>query len=268
VGREYSDSLLGSRLGLASALVALALTGCATNPVTGRSSLNVFTPEQDVQLGSEAFAEIKAEASLVRSGPEKAMVERCMQRLVAAIPPDQDPGYAWEVVLIDEDETVNAFALPGGKMAVYTGILPICQTETGLAVVMGHEIGHVVARHGTSRVTASYGVQLASDLVGAWLGGDPQATAELTGAALNLSVLMPFGRGDESDADHTGLIYMARAGYDPREATAFWSRMAQLGGAAPPEFLSTHPSHETRIERLGELMDEAVAIYEGRASAP
>ena len=247
-------------------LVAIA-TGCVTNPVTGRSSLNYFSADQDVQLGSEAFAEIKADPRIVKSGPQKAMVERCVQRLIAAIPAGQDPGYAWEVVVIDDDATVNAFALPGGKMAVYTGILPICQDETGLAVVMGHEIGHVTARHGTSRVSSQMSVSAPAALISSWLGGDPEATNYLLGIVADLG-LKAYGRGDESDADHTGLIYMARAGYDPREATAFWGRMAQLGGGGPPEFLSTHPSHETRVERLTELMPEALAIYQGGSTAP
>lgn len=280
VRRPYRAAVYPSRRGRAAcgsgaavaATLALALgpavsTGCVTNPVTGRSSLNVFSTQDDMKLGADAFAEIKADPRVVRSGPEKALVERCMQRLVASIPAEQDPGYPWEIVLIEDDATVNAFALPGGKMAVYTGILPICQDETGLAVVMGHEIGHVIARHGTSRLTSSLGAQTATGLLDGYLGGNAQAATELTNAVLGLG-LLAYGRGDESDADHTGLVYMARAGYDPRESTAFWSRMAQLGGGAPPEFLSTHPSHETRVERLTALMPEAVAIYEGRASAP
>jgi metalloendopeptidase OMA1, mitochondrial len=228
-------------------------TGCMTVPVTGRTAFNAFSPAEDVQLGTEAFEQILGEEKLVASGPEKQMVERVMARLAAAA---DDAGYAWEVRLIDESEVVNAFALPGGKMAVYTGILPICEDETGLAVVMGHEIGHVVAQHGTERMTRGLGVELIFGLLDI---GDYQ---ELANIGLNLLVELPFSRHHESEADHIGLVYMARAGYDPREAIAFWSRMNAAGGERPPEFLSTHPSPDTRIQRLEELLPEAIKIYE------
>jgi predicted Zn-dependent protease len=176
------------------------------------------------------------------------MVVRVMNRLAAVA---HDPGFEWEVSLIEDGATVNAFALPGGKMAVYTGILPVCQSETGLAVVMGHEIGHVVARHGTERLTSSLGVDT---LLGFLDLGD---YAGLVRVGLDVLVDLPFGRQQESEADEIGLIYMARAGYDPREAVAFWGRMEGAGGGGPPEFLSTHPSHETRIERLRAKLPEA-----------
>ena len=233
----------------------LLTTGCATTPVTGRSTFNVFSPADDVQMGTEAYEEMMSQARLVPSGPEKEMVERVMQRLAAVA---DDAGYAWEVRLIDDAETVNAFAMPGGKMAVYTGILPVCATEEGLAVVMGHEIGHVVAQHGTERMTQALGVELAFSMLNV---GDYEALAR---EGLKYFVELPFSRSHESEADHIGLIYMARAGYDPRTAPEFWSRMAQRSSGAPPEFLSTHPSHETRIKNLQELLPEAIAVYEGR----
>ena len=229
------------------------LGGCQTTPITGSRAFNLFSPQEDVELGREAYTQVLAGQPLVTSGSELAMVQRVMDRLVAVA---DDPGYEWEVQLIDDRETVNAFALPGGKMAVYTGILPVTQSEAGLAVVMGHEIAHVIAQHGTQRVSRQLGVQAAMEMINL---GDWQSLAE---ASYSLLLEMPWGRGDESESDHIGLIYMARAGYDPREAVDFWSRMASGTGGGPPEFLSTHPSHETRIADLQALMPEALKVWE------
>jgi len=226
--------------------------GCYTTPVTGRSSLNVFSTADDVQLGLQAYEQVLSEAKVVESGRDHDMVERAMKRLVAVA---DDRGYAWEVNLLADDKTVNAFALPGGKMAVYTGILPVCKGEAGLAVVMGHEIGHVVARHGTERMTLALGSSAALSLINL---GDYARLGEL---ALDLTLSRPFGRAQESEADEIGLVYMARAGYDPREAVAFWERMEKLSSGAPPEFLSTHPAHETRVQRLQEKLPEALEIW-------
>jgi metalloendopeptidase OMA1, mitochondrial len=222
---------------------------CHTTPITGRKSMNFFSPQDDIQLGREAYAQVLAEGKVVQSGPEVDMVRRAMTRLTAVA---DDPGYEWEVNLLKDDKTVNAFALPGGKMAVYTGILPVCQSETGLAVVMGHEIGHVVAQHGTERMTSTLGVDFVLSLVN--IGN----YAQLAQQGFDLLVNLPFGRKQESEADEIGLMYMARAGYDPRESIAFWERMESLGGEGPPEFLSTHPSHETRVERLKAKLPEAI----------
>jgi predicted Zn-dependent protease len=239
------------RLLLACAAASLA-AACHTTPVTGRSSLNVFSTADDVQLGLEAYGQVMAEAKLVKTGRDREMVERAMKRLTAVA---DDRGYAWEVNLIEDDKTVNAFALPGGKMAVYTGILPVCQSETGLAVVMSHEIGHVVARHGTERMTLALGSSAALSLLNL---GDYTQLGQL---ALEYTLNRPFGRDQESEADEIGLVYMASAGYDPREAIAFWERMEGAGGGGPPEFLSTHPSHETRVKRLNAKLPEALEIW-------
>ena len=247
--RSYRKRLLGA---LAAPLLLLA-GGCHTTPVTGKSSFNLFTPEQDVELGREAYSEVLQGQHLIESGPDYERVKRVMERLVAV---SDDEGYEWDVNLIDDPNTANAFALPGGKMAVYTGILPICETEAGLAVVMGHEIGHVVAQHGTQRMSREMGAQVVLEYanLGNW--------TDLAAAGYGYLLEMPWGRGDESEADHIGLIYMAKAGYDPRQAVDFWSRMAAMSGEQPPEFLSTHPSHETRIADLNKLMPEALQAYE------
>ncbi len=246
----------GRWLGLATLAAAVA---CQTVPITGRSAFNAFPPSWDNDIGAQAYEETLAKEKLVTSGPELAMVERAMQRLVAVA---DDAGYAWEVRLIDNDEIVNAFALPGGKMAVYTGILPVCQDENGLAVVMGHEIGHVVARHGAQRMSQAAGVDLIFQL---WNGGQSEELARL---AVQYGVELPYGRSHESEADHIGLIYLARAGYDPQRAVEFWQRMAEGSGESPPEFLSTHPSHETRIRQLEELMPEAERERQAAGNVP
>ena len=252
----------GLRAATVRALVAatLLLGACQTTPVTGRSALNLFSVDQDVGLGRESYAQVLAGQNIVRSGPQKAMVERIMSRLIAVA---DDPGFEWEVALIEDDQTVNAFALPGGKMAVYTGILPVTGSEAGLAVVMGHEIAHVVARHGTQHVTESMILDLGkSGLVALLDAGNYRGIFDAAGTVL---VDLPFSRKDESEADHIGLVYMARAGYDPREAIEFWQRMeAQAGGGSQPEWLSTHPSHGTRIEQLRAWLPEAMAEWQSQ----
>lgn len=248
---SYPKSRAGRwRAGLLAAV--LFLGACQTTPVTGRRSFNLFSPQDDVRLGDEAYAQVLEGSTMVQSGKDKDMVERVMQRLAAVA---DDAGYVWEVELIRDEKTVNAFALPGGKMAVYSGILPVCQDETGLAVVMGHEIGHVVARHGTQRMTSALGTELVLSLANL---GD---YAELARVGSEYFVQRPFGRQHESEADEIGLVYMARAGYDPREALRFWTRMKASSGGGPPEFLSTHPSHQTRIERLEAQLPAALEIW-------
>jgi len=247
-------------LGLSLLLPGGVLAGCQTTPITGRSAFNLFSVQQDVGLGRESYSQVLAEQKIVNSGPEKERVERAMSRLVAVA---DDPGFEWEVTLVQDDETVNAFALPGGKMAVYTGILPVCESEAGLAVVMGHEIGHVVARHGTQRVTESLLLDLGKNGLIAML--DAENYRGIFNAAGTLLVELPFSRTDESEADHIGLVYMARAGYDPREAIAFWQRMeSESGGGSPPEWLSTHPSHGTRVDQLEGWLPEAMAEWQSR----
>ena len=235
------------------ALLVLAVTSCQTIPITGRVAPNGFSVEQDIEMGAEAYEDMMSSEPLLQSGPEHEMVNRVMNRLVAAAA-EYDPGYPWEVRVIDNPQVVNAFALPGGKMAVYTGILPVAQGETGLAVVMGHELGHVLARHGTERLTSDGAVKTILDLL---FEGNAHALAgQLTGV-----LQLGYGRNQELESDHIGLILMAKAGYDPNEAIGFWSRMAALGGGAPPEWLSTHPSNERRIDEIQKLLPEAREYY-------
>jgi predicted Zn-dependent protease len=242
---------------LAALALALVAAACNTVPVTGRRAFNLFSESDDMQLGLTAYQEVLAEEHVIAAGPEAQMVERVMQRLAAVA---EDPGFEWEVKLLDASDTVNAFCLPGGKMCVYTGILPIAQGEAGLAVVMGHEIAHAVARHGTERLSQS----TAAELVLAAASPQLEKHQELAGLLLAGYQLgsLGWGRKQESEADHIGLIYMARAGYDPREAVRFWERMSALGGSGVPEWLSTHPSDETRASNIEALMPEAMEEYE------
>lgn len=243
------------RLGLAAMLAILG--ACVTTPVTGRKAFNPFPISDDKTIGAQGYAEVLKTSKLADSRPEFAMVKRCVDRLTAVA---DDPGdFEWEVHLIDEPKTVNAWCMPGGKMAVYTGILPVTQDETGLAVVMGHEIGHAVARHGTESIIQQTGLEFIVSL----LGGQH---ADQWGMVGNLAISLPNSRSHESEADEIGLIYMARAGYDPDKAIEFWQRMAANSGGAPPEWLSTHPSDATRIEDLKKHLKKARAVYAGKKS--
>ena len=178
---------------------------------------------------------------------------------------DEIKNYQWEFNLIEDDKTVNAWCMPGGKVAVYTGILPVTQDETGLAVVMGHEIAHAIAKHGNERMSQGLLVQLGGMGLSAALGSNPSATSQIFmaayGAGAQLGILLPYSRVHESEADRIGLILMAKAGYDPRQAIPFWERMNARAGARAPEFLSTHPAPESRIENLRNYMSEALPYY-------
>jgi len=250
-------------LGLATAALALCavLPACFTTPVTGRKSFNALPIEQDKTLGAQAYSDMLAGAPVADAHPQAGQVQEVVGRLVQVAKADVSTEFDWEVHLIDDPKMVNAWCLPGGKMAVYTGILPVTKTPAGLAVVMGHEIGHAVARHGSERISQ----QIGAEALLAYIAGD---YADLAGQVAALGVFLPWGRMQELEADEIGLVYMARAGYDPREAVEFWTRMQSLGGEAPPEWLSTHPSHSKRIEELQAQMPRALQEYEaskGRA---
>ncbi|MEM9380692.1 MAG: M48 family metallopeptidase, partial [Planctomycetota bacterium] len=211
---------------------------------------------------------LEGEATIT-SGSEFAMVTRMTDRLVDAArrrDPDIANVFEWEVRLVNRDDIVNAWCLPGGKMAVYTGILPVAQSETGLAVVMGHEIAHATLRHGTKKMTRQMGSTLIVAVAALAIGDSAEEkllTAAIAGAGAAF-VNLSYGRKDELEADAVGLEYMALAGYDPREAVAFWTRMKEAtgGGGGGPAWLSTHPSNDQRITQIEELLPNAIAIYE------
>jgi predicted Zn-dependent protease len=233
------------------------------NPETGRKSHVGLSVEQETALGLQSYQQVLAQSHTVNSGPEVEMVRRVVQRLAAATG-DAGRNFDWRVSLVRSDQ-INAFCLPGGKMVVYTGILPAAKTEASLATVLGHEMAHATSRHGAQRVFEQSLTQTAMvGVAGSFSNMDyekQRAIMGAVGAGAQYGVLMPFSRNHESEADHIGLLYMARAGYDPRESIEFWRRMEQTGGSQPPQLLSDHPSHGTRIAQLQSWMPKAIEEY-------
>jgi predicted Zn-dependent protease len=233
------------------------------NPETGRASHVGLSTQQEAALGLQSYQQVLSQSQTIKSGPELEMVQRVVQRLAAATG-DAGKDFDWEVSLVQSDQ-VNAFCLPGGKIVVYTGILPIANNEAALATVLGHEMAHATSRHGAQRVFEQNLTQTAmAGIAGSLSDMDYEKQRTMMaalGAGAQYGVLMPFSRNHESEADHIGLLYMARAGYDPRESTAFWQRMEQSSGSQPPQLLSDHPSHGTRIQQLEGWMPQAMAEY-------
>ncbi len=259
----------------------VALVGCETNPYTGRKQLLMTSIGQEVQMGAQAFDQVKSDPKMRPSQDPREVepVKRVAARIVEAAKRSKYAQMAqqfqWEVTIIKDDKTANAFALPGGKMAVYTGIFPMAKTEAGLAAVMGHEVVHALARHGAERMSQGQAANVGMQIIGAAIGigsKNPalgQAAMGALGVGAQVGVLLPFSRKHESEADYVGILLAADAGYDPRESVALWERMGQAsGGGGQSEFLSTHPSHDTRIEQLKEWMPEAMAIYQKRTPVP
>jgi predicted Zn-dependent protease len=233
------------------------------NPETGRKSHVGLSTEQESALGLQSYRQVLAQSQSIDSGPEFEMVRRVSTRLAKATGA-AGSEFDWQESLI-RDNQVNAFCLPGGKIVVYTGILPVAQNEAGLATVLGHEMAHATSRHGAQRVLQQNLAQTALTGIAVSLSdmdyNKQRAVMGALGAGAQFGVLMPFGREHESEADHVGLIYMARAGYDPQESIRFWERMERSGGAQPPEFLSSHPSHGHRIQQLQAWMAQALEEY-------
>ena len=261
------------KFALASCL--LAATACSTVPITGRRQLSLVSDADMNQMAATEYQKVLASSKVVSSGAQAAMVKRVGQRIQQAVETyfrqqnaqTQLSGYAWEFNLL-EDKQENAWCMPGGKVAVYTGILPITQDENGLAVVMGHEIAHAVAKHSSERMSQQMAAQNLGGVLSASAGQNPTATQnvflQVVGVGSQLG-LLKYGRNQESEADHLGLIFMAMAGYNPDGAVPFWQRMdARAGQAAPPEFLSTHPSNGTRIAGIQRELPEARKYYTAR----
>ncbi len=251
---------------LLTALAALLLASCYTVPQTGRSSFNVIPASDEARLGLSAFDDIKRHEKISTNAAQNAMVQRVGQRIAAAAGSDIQAA-RWEFVLFENKEP-NAFALPGGKVGVYTGILEITRDEAGLAAVLGHEVGHVAARHAGERLSEQLALSGAATGLAIGLGGETSRTRDLSmiafGVGTTLGAVLPHSRMQESEADRIGLIYMAKAGYPPREAIAFWQRFQEFNrkrGGKPPVFLSTHPADEQRIANLRQLLPQAEAFY-------
>jgi metalloendopeptidase OMA1, mitochondrial len=258
-----------------------SLEGCETNPYTGRSQLLMTSVSQEMRMGSQAYDQVKSNPKMRASQDPREVepVKRVAARIIEAAKrskyAEMAQQFQWEVTVIKDDKTANAFALPGGKMAVYTGIFPMAKTEAGLAAVMGHEVVHALARHGAERMSQGQVTNAGLQIVGAAAGAAGrggmlgQAAMAALGVGAQVGVLLPFSRKHESEADYIGILLAADAGYDPREAVALWERMGQMsGGGAQAEFMSTHPSHETRIDQLKRWMPEAMAIYQSKQPAP
>jgi predicted Zn-dependent protease len=256
-------------------VLSLILLSCSTVAVTGRKQLNLVPQSTMHSMSAQQYGEFLAANKLSGDQQQTEMVKRVGGRIQTAVEKyfternlsDKLKDYSWEFNLVESEE-VNAWCMPGGKVVIYTGILPITKDEAGLAVVMGHEIAHAVAQHGSERMSQGLLTQLGGMALSKALEEKPEQTQQLWMAAFGIGaqvgVLLPYSRLHESEADHLGLIFMAMAGYDPNMAVNFWERMAQMkGGQAPPEFVSTHPSDETRIKNIKALMPEAMQYYKG-----
>ncbi len=245
--------------------LVIVLAGCATAPVTGRSQLIIVSDAEERQMGLQAYQDVLKKAKLSKDAKQIERVERVGRRIAQAAERKFHVGYDWSFSVIDDDKQVNAFCLPGGKVAVYTGILPVAGNDASLATVMAHEVAHAIARHGAERMTTGLLTQAGGQILAAG-SGSTEAVQAAYGLGANLGVLLPFDRRQESEADHIGLILMATSGYDPRAALGFWQRMAKLGSekGQPPEFLSTHPADERRIEQIRGWLPEAMDVYRPR----
>ena len=240
------------------------LVACQTVPITGRSQLQLLPESEEMRMGIQAYREILRKSRPSSDPSLNDLVTGVGSRIAAVT---GKTSYAWEFRVIDDDRQINAFALPGGKVAVYTGLLPVTLDDAGLAAVLGHEIAHAVARHGGERVSQQLLVQAGLTATMAALSrGDPQtvrSVSSLLGAGAAVGLILPWSREQEFEADHLGLIYMAKAGYDPRAARDLWFRMAEAsrGRTRPPEFLSTHPAGVTRIRQIEQWLPEALQYY-------
>lgn len=231
-------------------------------PLTGRTQLVDMSRDQEAALGLQSYRQILSQSKVIPNGEIVDRVNAIGLRLAKAAK-DVDPGFKWEFNVI-QSEQANAFALPGGKVAVYTGILGVAKNEDGLSAVMGHEIAHAIARHGAERIAHQKLVQFGTLAAGMALGDMDMGTQNMVMAALGVGarfgVLLPFSRDHESEADYMGLLFLAKACYDPREAPRLWERMGKAAGKAPAEFMSTHPSSVTRINQFKEWMPEALEL--------
>lgn len=253
-------------------LLAFTVYYCSTVPITGRSQLNLIPASEMNSLSFQQYNDFLKTNKLSTNKKDVEMVKRVGQRIQKAVETyfaqnnlsKELEGYNWEFNLVESPD-VNAWCMPGGKVVVYTGILPITKDETGLAVVMGHEIAHAVAQHGAERMSQGLLQQLGGAALSVALKDESETTQNIFltayGVGTEIGVMLPFSRTHESEADHLGLIFMSMAGYDPNVAVDFWTRMASQSGSKPPEFLSTHPSDETRIADIKKELPEALKYY-------
>ena len=244
-------------------ILALLFIGCTKAPITGRSQLIMVSPQQEIALGIKSAQEILKKEKISTNPQQNAMVKRVGERIASVTGQN---NYAWEFFVIDKDDEPNAFCLPGGKVFVYSGIFKYAANDDELAAVMGHEIGHALARHGAERMSRGQLTQLTGQVLESVMQGhsNPQNTAmvmQAFGIGSQLGIMLPHSRTQEYEADNIGLVLMAKAGYNPQAALSFWQKFSRSGGT-PPEYLSTHPAPQNRIEQIKRLLPKVMPIYQ------
>jgi predicted Zn-dependent protease len=254
-------------------ILCSVLAACATVPLTERKSLSLIPASELLALSDEQYAEVLKESKLSTDRQKVQMVTRVGKRIASAAEEflkesqaqEKLKNYQWEFNVIEDDKTANAWCMPGGKVAVYTGILPFTRNDAGLAVVLGHEVAHAIAEHGNERMSEALLAQLGGVALAVALEEQPDETQQLFmaayGVTANVAFLLPYSRLHESEADRIGLTLMAIAGYDPNEAVRFWQTMSEQGGSRPPTLLSTHPAPKSRIEKIQSFIPEAMRHY-------
>lgn len=261
-----------AKLVLLSLILMAIIIACTTVPLTNRKQLSLIPASELLSMSYQQYDQVKSQSKLSTNQAQANMIQNVGIRISRAAEEflkqeNVNMQFNWEFILIEDDNTPNAWCMPGGKVAFYTGILPYTKNETGVAVVMGHEIAHALAQHGNERMSQELLVQLGGLTLSKALENKPELTQNLWlqafGMGAQVGLLLPYSRKNELEADRIGLILMAKAGYHPQEAIAFWERMkAASGGQAPPEFLSTHPSDDKRIAGLQQVLPEAMRYYQ------
>lgn len=257
--------------------MSLLFSSCGSVPVTGRKQLNLVSNQEVLTLSLQQYQQFIKSAPISNDKKNTALVQKVGRNIANAVETylknngyaDELSSYAWEFNLVKSSD-VNAFCMPGGKIVVYEGILPYTQDETGLAVVLGHEVAHAVAKHANERMSQQMMTEYGTAAIGTALGGTSAGVQQAAAAAIGLGsqygILLPYSRKQELEADKLGLIFMAMAGYNPSQAAAFWTRMSQQGSSTP-EFMSTHPSDNTRIQQIEKDLPEAMKYYKGGTGA-
>lgn len=254
-----------SRRGFMMSLVGVAgtvLISCTKNPVTGESQFIIVSRDELTQMSLQSWSKIKEDTPVLKDQAEQRRLRRLGERIVAVSGTRVDE---WDFVVFDSDQ-INAFAMPGGKVGIYTGILELMSNDSQLATVVGHEVGHVTGRHAAERVSqamaANVGLQAAAQAMAIGDVSGAGAIMGLLGAGVNYGIILPYSRAHETEADRLGVQYMSKAGYNPEESVDFWTKMAEQGGQRPPEFMSTHPAPETRIRNLKALVPKWYPVYQ------
>ena len=250
------------------AILALLFIGCSKAPITGRSQIMMVSPQQEMQLGYQSAKQILAKEKVSTDSQKNAMVKRIGKR-IANIASSQYPtarNFQWEFFVIENDKEANAFCLPGGKVFVYTGLFKYAANDAELAAVMGHEIGHALARHGAERMSRGQLAQVSGQVLGSVMQGrgnpqNTQAVMQAFGIGTQLGVILPHSRTQEYEADYIGLVLAAKAGYNPQAALKFWEKFSK-SGQTPPEYLSTHPAPTNRISKIRSLLPKVMPLYQ------